>query len=116
MGRRRRSRARSTACPLRGWLRTDERGRYEVRTIRPGGYPGRGAAAHIHVTVKEPDNTPEYWIEEFLFEGDPDLPADDRGPNVLALRRDQDGVWRGERDIVLPARPCTSDPRQPACS
>ncbi|NIQ54026.1 MAG: intradiol ring-cleavage dioxygenase [Gemmatimonadetes bacterium] len=90
---------------LRGWLRTDERGRYEIDTIRPGSYPGREAAAHIHVTVQEPDGTTEYWLPSFKFADDPFLDADPAAPNVLALERGRDGVWRGSRDIVLPAEP-----------
>ena len=90
---------------LRGWLRTDARGRYEIRTIRPGNYPGRDAAAHIHVTVQEPDGTPEYWLPSFKFAGDPHLDTDPGAPNVLELRRGGDGAWHGRRDIVLPEEP-----------
>ncbi|MDX1674541.1 MAG: YceI family protein [Longimicrobiales bacterium] len=89
---------------LRGWLRTGADGRYEVRTIRPGNYPGRDAAQHIHVTVQEPDGTPEYWIPSFKFADDPLLDADPGAPNVVRPERGSDGVWRAERDIVLPPR------------
>ncbi|MFW6080149.1 MAG: intradiol ring-cleavage dioxygenase [Gemmatimonadota bacterium] len=100
---------------LRGWLRTDARGRYEFRTIRPGNYPGRDAAAHIHVTVKRPDR-PEDWVASFLFADDPQLDRDPARPNVLDPRRDEDGVWHGTRDIVLPEVPCRDDSDQAACS
>lgn len=90
---------------LRGWLRTDERGWYQIRTIRPGNYPGRDAAQHIHITVQEPDGTPEYWVPSFKFADDPLLDADPDAPNVLRLTRGEDGVWHGERDITLPAEP-----------
>ena len=90
---------------LRGWLRTDADGRYEIRTIRPGSYPGRDAAQHIHVTVQEPDGTPEYWLPSFKFADDPLLDAHPDAPNVVELHRGEDGVWRGRRDIVLPAEP-----------
>lgn len=90
---------------LRGWLRTDDRGRYEIRTIRPGNYPGRDAEQHIHVTVQEPDGTPEYWIPSFNFAGDPHLDADPAAPHVVTLERGPDGVWLGQRDIVLPTEP-----------
>lgn len=89
---------------LRGWLRTDGRGSYEIETVRPGNYPGGDAAAHIHVTVQEPDGTPEYWLSSFLFADDPHLDADPDAPNVLELER-RDGAWVGRRDIVLPAEP-----------
>ena len=90
---------------LRGWLETDTAGRYEILTIRPGSYPGRDAAQHIHVTVQEPDGTPEYWIPSFKFADDPHLDADPDAANVLRLERGPDGLWRGERDIVLPEQP-----------
>lgn len=90
---------------LRGWLRTDDRGRYEIRTIRPGNYPGRDAAQHIHVTVQEPDGTAEYWLPSFKFADDPLLDADPGAANVLRLERCGDGVWCGRRDIVLPDEP-----------
>ena len=36
---------------LRGWARTDSGGRFEFQTIRPGSYPSRNQAAHVHFTV-----------------------------------------------------------------
>ena len=44
---------------LSGWLRTDEEGRFELHTIRPGGYPkalrlgdrDRKIPAHIHIDL-----------------------------------------------------------------
>lgn len=90
---------------LRGWLRTDETGRYEIRTIRPGNYPGNNEEQHIHVTVQEPDDTPEYWLPAFNFAGDPHLDADPDAPNVLDLMEGENGVWVARRDIVLPEEP-----------
>lgn len=89
---------------LRGWLRTDGRGAYAIETILPGNYPGRDAAAHIHVTVQESDGTPEYWLPSFKFADDPHLDEDPDSPNVLELER-RDGAWHGRRDIVLPSEP-----------
>lgn len=90
---------------LRGWLRTEVEGRYEIRTIWPGNYPGREAAAHIHVTVQEPGGTPEYWIPSFNFAGDPYLEVDREAPNVLHMTEGDEGTWYGGRDIVLPEDP-----------
>ena len=90
---------------LRAWLRTDDGGRYEIRTIRPGNYPGTNEEQHIHVTVQEPDDTPEYWLPSFKFADDPYLDADPGAPHVLELRRGDDGVWMARRDIVLPEEP-----------
>lgn len=92
---------------LRGWMKTNEQGRYRFRTIRPAAYPTRREAAHIHAIVKEPDKN-EYYIDDFLFDDDPLLLPSKRrrlenrgGSGVLTLRRDARGVWMGERNIVL---------------
>jgi protocatechuate 3,4-dioxygenase beta subunit len=55
---------------IRGWVKTDDDGRYVVHTIKPGSYPGSRNPAHIHVIVKVPGHDPK-WIDDFLFEGDP---------------------------------------------
>jgi protocatechuate 3,4-dioxygenase beta subunit len=92
---------------LRAWLRTDDAGRYRFTTIRPGAYPGGGAPAHIHVTVEEPGRG-EYYVDDFVFEGDPALTPAYRarlhgrgGSGIVTLTRDAEGVWRGTRDFVL---------------
>jgi len=92
---------------LRGWLRTTSDGRYQIDTIRPAHYPGRHDPAHIHMTITEPGKT-EYWIDNILFEGDRNLTPALRakqegrgGSGIIALQRNGDGVWLGERDIVL---------------
>ncbi|MBI1796286.1 MAG: hypothetical protein HYR74_04450 [Candidatus Eisenbacteria bacterium] len=38
---------------LSGWLVTTADGRFEVRTVRPGPYPGSRTPAHIHFIVRE---------------------------------------------------------------
>jgi protocatechuate 3,4-dioxygenase beta subunit len=92
---------------LRGWLRTDERGRYRFTTVRPAAYPSRTEPAHIHVTVKEPDRA-EYYIDSFLFEGDELITPRFRerlagrgGSGIIALARDADGRLVGTREIRL---------------
>ncbi|MDQ3012978.1 MAG: intradiol ring-cleavage dioxygenase [Acidobacteriota bacterium] len=92
---------------LRGWMKTDGKGRYKFRTIRPGAYPGRKDPAHIHPVVKEPDKN-EYYIDEFRFDDDPLLTKEERereekrgGSGVIKLTKNQNGVWVGHRDIVL---------------
>jgi len=93
---------------LRGWMRTGDDGRYEFRTIKPGGYPGRLDPVHIHTTLSGPGYE-EYWIDSYWFEGDPRVTADYRarlsgrgGSNpIIALKRDDRGVLRGVRDIRL---------------
>jgi protocatechuate 3,4-dioxygenase beta subunit len=92
---------------LRGWLRTDAAGRYELATIRPGGYPGRDDPEHIHLTVTPPGGE-ERWIDSIVFDDDPRLTPRRRvalagvgGSGVVRLTRDRHGVLRGVRDIVL---------------
>jgi protocatechuate 3,4-dioxygenase beta subunit len=36
---------------LKGWARTDADGRFEFATIRPGAYPRRNTAEHIHLNI-----------------------------------------------------------------
>jgi len=92
---------------LRSWVRTDERGRYRVHTIRPAPYPGRNEPAHIHITV-QPPGSDEFWIDSVVFDDDPLLTAaeradrDDRGGSgIVTLTRDDEDTWQATRDIVI---------------
>lgn len=93
---------------LHGVMQTNGEGRYEFRTIKPAPYPGRTNPAHIHAYVSGP-GYPEYWIDEFLFEGDPYITAEmtqkfsgkGKQSSILKLTRDPNGTWRGARDIVI---------------
>lgn len=80
---------------LKGWAKTGADGRFEFRTIRPGAYPSRNIAAHIHVTLFAPDGA-RYHGTELHFDNDPLVPAAEReetkrdamfGP-VRTVRRD----------------------------
>jgi len=92
---------------IKGWANTDELGRYEFITIRPGHYPNRTSPAHIHMTVCRRD-IPEWWLPEIRFQGDPLLTdadyaaaaRDGRFSNVQALVQ-RDGHWRCTRDVRL---------------
>jgi Dioxygenase len=66
-------------CYLAAALRTDERGRYELHTVKPGHYKGepQPPPAHIHFEVRHPDAGG--LLTELLFEGDPQLPPDPPG-------------------------------------
>lgn len=91
---------------LRGWMKTDERGRYKFRTIRPASYPGTTIPAHVHPTVKEPDKN-EYYLDELRFDDDPLLTSQERsreekrGGSGLVRLQKRDGVWVATHDIVL---------------
>ncbi|HEX2162589.1 MAG TPA: intradiol ring-cleavage dioxygenase [Thermoanaerobaculia bacterium] len=94
---------------LRGWLVTDDRGRYRIDTVRPAGYPGSDEPAHVHVTLRPPGGE-EIWIDSIEFADDPRLTAAQRarregrgGPGIVDPARGEDGVWRATRDVVLPA-------------
>jgi protocatechuate 3,4-dioxygenase beta subunit len=92
---------------LRGYLRTDEQGRYEYSTIKPAPYPGNRTPAHIHYVV----NAQGYQerVFEILFEGDPlvsdrtrsDAAKEGSAFSIRPIARDQQGVWRCAQDVKL---------------
>lgn len=92
----------------RGWLLTDEKGRYEFTTIKPAPYPENRFAAHIHTTLTTTEMK-EDWIDNYLFEGDKLISARERaeagkrgGFNpILKLEKGANGVWTATRDIQL---------------
>ena len=91
---------------VKGWMKTNEKGQYKFYTLRPASYPGSNIPAHIHPIIKEPDKN-EYWIDEFLFDDDPFLTAEERkkqegrgGNGILKLTK-KDGIYYGERNIYL---------------
>jgi len=92
---------------IRGWIRTGNDGRYTFYTLKPGTYPSRSAAAHIHPIILEPDGK-YYWLGSYLFDDDPLLteaekyPKSPRGGSsgIMTLHK-QDGILVGERDIIL---------------
>jgi protocatechuate 3,4-dioxygenase beta subunit len=97
---------------IRGWIKTDKEGKYEIRTIKPESYPRGRNPAHIHVIVKVSGQKPN-WIDNFLFDGDPylseqdnNLPAQqgDFSP-VMKATKDKDGVLHCKRDIVINSAP-----------
>jgi protocatechuate 3,4-dioxygenase beta subunit len=64
------------AWRLRGWARTGDDGRFEFQTIRPGAYPSRNQAAHVHFTVFTSDGS--FHGGALEFDDDPLVGADDR--------------------------------------
>lgn len=91
---------------LRGWVRVGADGRYVVRTVRPGAYPGRTAAAHIHVVVREPGVFP-YYVDDIVFDDDPLVDTayraarENRGGDGITHPETRDGVEHVRRDVVL---------------
>lgn len=94
---------------LRSWVVTDAAGRYTVRTVKPGSYPGGDEPAHIHMTVKQPGRD-EDWIDSVLFEGDPKITPQVRerqtgrgGDAIVELEEQADGTLQAGRDVILMA-------------
>lgn len=92
---------------LRGWVKSDEQGRYEFTTIRPASYPNSQNPQHIHPIIKEPGIS-RYWIDEYLFEDDPVLTGQEKsrqpgrgGPGIVKLTKNSEGTWIGKRNIIL---------------
>ena len=87
-------------------MKTDKNGFYRFYTLKPAQYPNTNIPAHIHIVIKEPDKN-EYYIDEFLFEGDAFLTASERdrqekrgGSGIISLRNSS-GMLHGTRNIIL---------------
>lgn len=91
---------------LRGWIKTDQSGRYTFYTFRPVAYPDRSEPEHIHLTVKEPDKN-EYYLDDYLFEDDPILTQEkrsllsNRGGSGIGNPKQENGMLTFRRDIIL---------------
>jgi len=88
-------------------MKTDAKGQYEFFTLKPGIYPDRGAPAHIHPVILEPDGK-YYWVEDYYFADDELLTANERSPQrprggthgVLNLKK-RGELWEGTRHFIL---------------
>jgi protocatechuate 3,4-dioxygenase beta subunit len=94
------------AARLWGRLATAADGTYQIETIRPGGYPGGTAPAHIHMHIR--NGRDEHWeILEFADDRalTPAMRAKDSAGGTFApiqpVRRDASGVWHCTRDFRL---------------
>jgi protocatechuate 3,4-dioxygenase beta subunit len=91
---------------IRGWVKTDANGTYRLYTLVPASYPNSNNPKHIHPTVKEPGYS-AYWIDDFVFDDDPLLPASEKtranpaGGNGLLKTVMKDGMLRATRNITL---------------
>lgn len=91
---------------IRGWIKTNAKGEYKFYTLVPASYPDSKNPKHIHPVIKE-EGISEYWIDEFVFDDDPFLPAEERiktkpvgGSGVLKTTMN-DGMLRARRNIIL---------------
>ena len=55
---------------LRGWVKSDKKGDYQIRTSRPAAYPNENIPQHIHLSIKEPGIPHEYYADLY-FDDDP---------------------------------------------
>ena len=115
---------------LQAWMRTDEKGHYEFRTIRPGAYPNRTEPAHIHTQIWG-GGAPTHSNVTLLFSDDPLLRPKDRAESdalgrfafIQAPVKGADGVLEitldmriaekadvFEENIMHGARPCGVTP------
>ena len=91
---------------LRGWVKTDEEGKFTIFSIRPAAYPNANIPAHIHILVKEPGKI-RYYIDEVWFDDDPFVTkelkarAEKRGGDLLIHLTKTKGVWKGNLPIIL---------------
>jgi protocatechuate 3,4-dioxygenase beta subunit len=91
---------------LRGRVRTDDAGRFELRSIRPASYPNNGPAAHVHLEVTPPGASVQYF--EIMFDDDRKVSAEMRqesarggAARVIELTKSSDGVWKGTVELRL---------------
>ena len=91
---------------IKGWMKTDGRGRYQFRAIKPAPYPNQRMAAHVYVKLRLPGGV-DHEVEEYLFEGDPNIAPEverrsagkGRFSPIVRLSRGPDGILHGERDL-----------------
>jgi protocatechuate 3,4-dioxygenase, beta subunit len=93
---------------LKGYMKTNVEGRFELHTIRPGRYPKMHIPAHVHFNLWGA-GYPIQWTEELRFDGDSYLTeamkneSEARGKfaTIRSLSRDKDGVYRCEINVRL---------------
>lgn len=92
---------------IRGWLKTDEQGKYSIYTLKPGTYPSRDEPAHVHITVDDKNMEEPYYIDDFVFDNDPLLNTqrrkkmENRGGSGVIRFVQKNNLWVGERNIIL---------------
>lgn len=92
---------------IRGWVKTDSKGKYSIFTVRPAPYPNANIPAHIHTSIKEPHLKNEYYVDEFSFDDDQLLTSVERnksenrgGSGVLRVLISDD-LQIAEHNIIL---------------
>lgn len=93
---------------IRGWVKTDKKGNYTIKTIRPAPYPNQTMPAHIHLSIKEPDIASEYYTDEITFDDDRFLipyfkkyPRENRGGSGVVRVLLKNSLQIAEHNIIL---------------
>jgi len=95
---------------LRGWLKTDAKGAYELRTTMPAPYPGGTEPAHVHVHGLLPGSRTGFYLSDFVFRGHRFVNEEywrrvrQNGLDAyggVRLTNGADGTLRGDRDLIL---------------
>jgi protocatechuate 3,4-dioxygenase beta subunit len=100
----------------RGWLQTNERGEYEINTIKPKAYPNGNEPAHIHSSFLNTDKSCSHLVD-FVFKGDEFLTKTywdntrrwwksegikgEPEYEGVAFTKNSSGILEGKRNIVL---------------
>ncbi len=84
---------------LHSWGKTNQRGEFEIRSIRPAQYPSRDFPAHVHLVIKEPSGR-IYYVADITFDDDP-LVRNKKEEGVITVKKNHAGMWEGFRTIVL---------------
>jgi protocatechuate 3,4-dioxygenase beta subunit len=93
---------------LFAYLRTDDQGRYELRTIRPAGYPRSTLPQHIHFHVAPAGSDRDVLVSEICFEDDPRMTPAVRAETlrngflICPVKYEPDGVQRVTADFIVP--------------
>ena len=93
---------------IKGYMKADPDGRFELHTIRPGRYPGMHIPAHVHFNLWGA-GYPVQCTEELRFMGDSNLTEAMKNESqalgklatIRPLSRDKDGVFHCEINIRL---------------
>lgn len=84
---------------LHAWGKTNERGEFEIRSIRPAQYPSNNTPAHIHLVVKEPGGA-MYYVNDITFADDP-LVHDKGEEGIVEVKKSAAGIWEGAVTVRL---------------
>lgn len=93
---------------FRGWMLTDEAGRFEFRTIKPASYPNTRVPPHIHISATG-KNYPERNLGTIEFLNDSHVTEEMKAQaardgmfaQIIELKKDEKGFWRGVCNLKL---------------